>query len=55
MVGKSSDYRRFLEEQLKKLDVDLAEKVISNKKKLAKFNIDVQEEALRLIALYQPI
>ncbi len=42
-------------EALKKLDVNLAEKVISNKKKLAKYNIDVQEEALRLIALYQPM
>jgi phosphate transport system protein len=42
-------------EALKKLDGDLAEKVISNKKKLAKYNIDVQEEALRLIALYQPM
>jgi len=42
-------------EALKKLDGDLAEKVISNKKKLAKYNIDVQEESLRLIALYQPM
>jgi phosphate transport system protein len=42
-------------EALKNLDIKLAEKVISNKKKLAKLNIDVPEEALRLIALYQPM
>jgi len=42
-------------EALKKLDINLAEKVISNKKKLAKMNLEYQEEALRLIALYQPM
>jgi len=42
-------------EALKKIDIDLADKVISNKKQLADMNLKVQEEALRLIALYQPM
>jgi phosphate transport system protein len=51
----SIDMLTFSVEALKNLDVKLAEKVISNKKQLAKMNIDVQEESLRLIALYQPM
>ncbi|VVB60100.1 PhoU domain protein [uncultured archaeon] len=40
---------------LKNLDVKKAEWVNSKKKELAKINIDLEEEALQLIALYQPM
>jgi len=42
-------------ESLKKLNIKKAEEVNTKKKKLAKMNIDLEEEALRLIALYQPM
>jgi phosphate transport system protein len=42
-------------EALKNLDVKKAEQVNSKKKKLAKMNVDLEEEALQLIALYQPM
>jgi len=42
-------------ESLKNLDVKKAEWVNSKKKDLAKMNIDLEEEALQLIALYQPM
>jgi len=42
-------------EALKNLDVKKAEEVNSKKKKLAKMNVDLEEEALQLIALYQPM
>jgi phosphate transport system protein len=40
---------------LKNLDVEKAEWVNSRKKELAKWNVDLEEEALQLIALYQPM
>jgi phosphate transport system protein len=40
---------------LKNLDIEKAEWVNSKKKELAKLNIDLEEEALQLIALYQPM
>jgi phosphate transport system protein len=42
-------------ESLKTLDVPLAEKVQAKKTTLAATNIAIEEEALRLIALYQPM
>jgi len=42
-------------ESLKKLDLEKAEWVNSKKTKLAKENIQIEEEALQLIALYQPM
>ncbi len=42
-------------EALKNLDVPLAENVQARKTTLATQNIDVEEEALKLIALYQPM
>ena len=42
-------------EALKNLDAKKAEEVNSKKKKLAKMNINLEEEALQLIALYQPM
>lgn len=42
-------------EALKELDLEKAESVLSKKKKLAKMNIKIEEDALRLIALYQPM
>jgi phosphate transport system protein len=42
-------------EALKNLDVPLAEKVQARKIDLATQNIKIEEEALRLIALYQPM
>ncbi len=42
-------------DSFKKLDSKKAEQVNAKKKKLAKMNIDIEEEALRLIALYQPM
>jgi phosphate transport system protein len=42
-------------EALKNLDLVKAEWVNSKKKELAKWNIDLEEEALQLIALYQPM
>jgi phosphate transport system protein len=42
-------------ESLKELDVKKAEWVNSRKKELAKMNVDLEEEALHLIALYQPM
>jgi len=42
-------------EALKNLDVIKADEVNSKKKKLAKMNVDLEEDALRLIALYQPM
>jgi phosphate transport system protein len=40
---------------LKNLDVKKAEDVNTKKKKLAKMNVGLEEEALQLIALYQPM
>jgi len=40
---------------LKNLDVEKADWVNSKKKELAKMNVDLEEEALQLIALYQPM
>jgi phosphate transport system protein len=42
-------------ESLKNLDLQKAEWVNSKKKELAKYNVDLEEEALQLIALYQPM
>jgi phosphate transport system protein len=42
-------------ESLKNLDVEKAESVISKKKELAEMNINLEEDTLRLIALYQPM
>ncbi|MCX6664795.1 MAG: phosphate signaling complex protein PhoU [Euryarchaeota archaeon] len=42
-------------ESLKTLDVEKADWVLSKKKKLAQMNVDLEEEALQLIALYQPM
>jgi phosphate transport system protein len=42
-------------ESLKNLDLQKAEWVNSKKKELAKWNVDLEEEALQLIALYQPM
>ena len=42
-------------EALVNLDVKKADEVNSKKKKLAKMNVDLEEEALQLIALYQPM
>ncbi|VVB60166.1 PhoU domain protein [uncultured archaeon] len=42
-------------EALKNLDAKKADDVNSKKKKLAKMNVDLEEEALQLIALYQPM
>jgi phosphate transport system protein len=42
-------------EALKKQDIKLAENVISRKKKIADMDEKIEEEALRLIALYQPM
>lgn len=40
---------------LKNLDTEKAEWVNSKKKELAKMNVDLEEDALQLIALYQPM
>ena len=42
-------------ESLKNLDVEKAESVFSKKEELAKKNVQLEEEALQLIALYQPM
>jgi phosphate transport system protein len=42
-------------EALKNLDIEQAEWVYDKKNSLAKRNIKIEEEALRLIALYQPM
>jgi phosphate transport system protein len=42
-------------DSLKNLDVEKADWVNSKKKELAKMNVDLEEEALHLIALYQPM
>jgi phosphate transport system protein len=42
-------------EALKNLDVKKAEWVNSKKKELAKMNVNLEEESLHLIALYQPM
>jgi phosphate transport system protein len=42
-------------DSLKNLNLEKAEWVNSQKKKLAKMNVDLEEDALRLIALYQPM
>jgi phosphate transport system protein len=42
-------------ESLKNLDLQKAEWVNSKKKELAKLNVDLEEDALQLIALYQPM
>jgi phosphate transport system protein len=42
-------------EALKSLDVNKADWVNSQKKELAKMNVELEEEALQLIALYQPM
>jgi len=42
-------------EALKKQDVELAEKVISRKKKLADMDAEIEEKALQLVALYHPM
>jgi phosphate transport system protein len=42
-------------ESLKNLDVEKADAVITKKEELAKKNIQLEEEALQLIALYQPM
>ena len=42
-------------ESLKNLDLEKATWVNSQKKELAKMNVDLEEEALQLIALYQPM
>jgi len=40
---------------LKKQDVELAEKVISKKKKLADMDVEIEGKTLQLIALYHPM
>jgi phosphate transport system protein len=42
-------------ESLKNLDIEKAESIISKKKELANMNIKLEEDSLRLIALYQPM
>lgn len=42
-------------ESLKNLDLQKAEWVNSKKKELAKMNVNLEEDALQLIALYQPM
>jgi phosphate transport system protein len=42
-------------ESLKNLDVEQAESVITKKKELATMNLKLEEDSLRLIALYQPM
>ena len=42
-------------EALKKQDLELAEKVISRKKKLADMDAEIEEKALQLVALYHPM
>ena len=42
-------------ESLKNLDVEIAKSVIAKKEELAQKNIQLEEEALQLIALYQPM
>ena len=42
-------------ESLKNLDVEKADSVIAKKVDLAKKNVQLEEEALKLIALYQPM
>jgi len=42
-------------EALKKQDIELAEKVISRKKKLADMDAEIEEKALQLVALYHPM
>jgi phosphate transport system protein len=42
-------------ESLKDLDLEKATWVNAQKKELAKMNVDLEEEALQLIALYQPM
>jgi phosphate transport system protein len=42
-------------ESLKNLDVEKADAVIAKKEELAKRNVQLEEEALQLIALYQPM
>ena len=42
-------------EALKKQDVELAEEVISKKKKLADIDVEIEEKTLQLITLYHPM
>ena len=42
-------------EALEKQDVELAEEVISKKKKLADMDVEIEEKTLQLIALYHPM
>ena len=42
-------------EALKKQDIELAEKVISKKKKLADMDVEIEGKTLQLIALYHPM
>ncbi len=42
-------------EALKKQDVELAEEVISKKKKLADMDVEIEEKTLQLITLYHPM
>jgi len=42
-------------EAFKELDLEKADSVLSKKKKLAETNIKIEDDALRLIALYQPM
>ena len=42
-------------EALKKQDIELAEKVVSRKKKLADMDAEIEEKALQLVALYHPM
>jgi len=42
-------------EALKQIDIEKADWVISNKAKLADMDDDIEEKALRLMALYQPM
>jgi len=42
-------------EALEKQDVELAEEVISKKKKLADMDVEIEEKILQLIALYHPM
>lgn len=42
-------------ECLKDLDVDYADEIHSRKDKLAKYDFDIEDKALKLVALYQPM
>ncbi len=42
-------------ECLKSLDLDFANEIHSRKDKLAKYDFDIEEKALKLVALYQPM